>query len=273
MVGFEHRLEALAGKAAITTWVTDGGPAVDTPDPQITANFPYQLAAIAALACSGPLSSRSQWATETLGFPFGLAALMRRTAGAPWPDPGAGGDPEVVVMGHRAGRPVVLGALPEVEEADVLFLEPVSDRDRTWGAHLGGAPAGRPRLVAAVIGYADIEVPTYAYRCQANHEFEVVQSIMDDPLTLCPSCGAGVRRVVFPVGIVFKGQGFYKTDSRSSGTGSLTSPRTTAPESAQAEPAAKAEAPAKAEPAAKADVNPAPSGASAGATGTGVKNG
>ena len=121
--------------------------------------------------------------------------------------------------------------------------------------------------MAATIGYADTEVPTYAYRCQANHEFEVVQSIMDDPLSVCPSCGAGVRRVVFPVGIVFKGQGFYKTDSRSSGTGSITSPKATTPEPAQAEPAAKAA------PAAKADVNPAPSGASAGATGTGVKNG
>lgn len=110
-------------------------------------------------------------------------------------------------------------------------------------------------------------MPTYAYRCQANHEFEVVQSIVDDPLSVCPSCGAGVRRVVFPVGIVFKGQGFYKTDSRSSGTGSITSPRTTQPEPVPGESATKAE------PAAKADVNPAPSGASAGATGTGVKNG
>ncbi len=108
-------------------------------------------------------------------------------------------------------------------------------------------------------------MPTYAYRCQANHEFEVVQPIVDDPLTVCPSCGAGVRRVVFPVGIVFKGQGFYKTDSRSSGSGAITSPKSTAPE-----PAAPA---AKTEPASKADVNPAPSGASAGATGTGVKNG
>ncbi len=95
MVGFEHRLEALAGKAAITTWVTDGGPAVDTPDPQITANFPSQLAAIAALACSGPLSSRSQWAPETLGFPLGLAALMRRT-------PGPRGLPRVQVVTTRS---------------------------------------------------------------------------------------------------------------------------------------------------------------------------
>ena len=113
----------------------------------------------------------------------------------------------------------------------------------------------------AKIGYAVIEVPTYAYRCEASHEFEVVQSIMDDPLSACPTCGAGVRRVVFPVGIVFKGQGFYKTDSRSSGTGSITAPQAATP------------APAKTEPAAKADVSPAPSGASAGATGTGVKNG
>lgn len=65
------------------------------------------------------------------------------------------------------------------------------------------------------------EVPTYAYRCEAGHEFEVVQSITDDALKSCSVCGAPVRRMVFPVGIVFKGQGFYKTDSRSSTSSSI----------------------------------------------------
>lgn len=67
-------------------------------------------------------------------------------------------------------------------------------------------------------------MPTYAYRCGAGHEFEVVQSIMDEPLSACLTCGQPVRRVVFPVGIVFKGQGFYKTDSRSSSAATIASP-------------------------------------------------
>jgi putative FmdB family regulatory protein len=69
-------------------------------------------------------------------------------------------------------------------------------------------------------------VPTYAYRCQAGHQFEAVQGIHDPALTQCATCGAAVRRVVFPVGIVFKGQGFYKTDSRSSSTSSISTPAT-----------------------------------------------
>ncbi len=60
-------------------------------------------------------------------------------------------------------------------------------------------------------------MPTYGYRCEKNgHEFEVVQGINDPPLTRCKICGSKVRRIFYPVGIVFKGPGFYKTDSRSS---------------------------------------------------------
>jgi putative FmdB family regulatory protein len=59
-------------------------------------------------------------------------------------------------------------------------------------------------------------MPTYGYRCEKNgHEFEVVQGINDEPLTRCQVCGSKVRRIFYPVGIVFKGPGFYKTDSRS----------------------------------------------------------
>ena len=62
-------------------------------------------------------------------------------------------------------------------------------------------------------------MPTYEYRCTACEEhLEVVQSFKDEPLTKCPSCGKKALRKVFsPVGIVFKGSGFYKTDSRGSG--------------------------------------------------------
>ncbi|MGC1183932.1 MAG: FmdB family zinc ribbon protein [Candidatus Dormiibacterota bacterium] len=64
-------------------------------------------------------------------------------------------------------------------------------------------------------------MPTYAYRCQAGHQFEAVQGITEPALTACTTCGAAVHRVVFPVGIVFKGQGFYKNDSRSSSSSSI----------------------------------------------------
>ena len=64
-------------------------------------------------------------------------------------------------------------------------------------------------------------MPTYTYACtECGHEFDIRQSFTDDPLTDCPDCadGAGrLRKVIHPVGIAFKGSGFYKTDSRSSG--------------------------------------------------------
>jgi putative FmdB family regulatory protein len=59
-------------------------------------------------------------------------------------------------------------------------------------------------------------VPTYEYRCDTcAKDFDVVQSFHEDPLTECPTCGSPVRKVFGSVGIVFKGSGFYKTDSRS----------------------------------------------------------
>jgi putative FmdB family regulatory protein len=58
-------------------------------------------------------------------------------------------------------------------------------------------------------------MPTYGYRCEKNgHEFEVVQSFSDPPLKRCKICGSKVNRIFYPVGIVFKGPGFYATDSR-----------------------------------------------------------
>ena len=65
-------------------------------------------------------------------------------------------------------------------------------------------------------------MPTYEYRCTACDEhLEVVQSFKDEPLTKCPNCGKKALRKVFsPVGIVFKGSGFYKTDSRGGKKGS-----------------------------------------------------
>jgi putative FmdB family regulatory protein len=62
-------------------------------------------------------------------------------------------------------------------------------------------------------------LPTYEYHCDSCDEnFDVVQSFTDDPLTTCPTCGSPVRKVFGNVGIVFKGSGFYKTDSRTKST-------------------------------------------------------
>lgn len=58
-------------------------------------------------------------------------------------------------------------------------------------------------------------MPTYQYACTScGEQIEAVQRFTDDPLTVCPACGGGLRKVFSPVGIVFKGSGFYRTDSR-----------------------------------------------------------
>jgi len=60
-------------------------------------------------------------------------------------------------------------------------------------------------------------MPTYEYKCtECGSRFERWQSIKDDPLKECPECGGLPQRVIFPVGIVFKGSGFYVTDNRKS---------------------------------------------------------
>jgi len=67
-------------------------------------------------------------------------------------------------------------------------------------------------------------VPTYTYVCtDCDEHLEVVQSFTSDPLTECPRCGGRLRKVFHPVGVLFKGSGFYRTDSRSSGTSASTS--------------------------------------------------
>lgn len=73
-------------------------------------------------------------------------------------------------------------------------------------------------------------MPLYTYKCNdCDHEFEVRQRMVEDPLTICPVCGGAIRRVVSSVGVVFKGSGFYVTDnrSRSNGASSASSSKTT----------------------------------------------
>jgi putative FmdB family regulatory protein len=60
-------------------------------------------------------------------------------------------------------------------------------------------------------------MPTYEYACKdCGEHLEVVQSFKDEPLTECPNCQGNLRKVFSPIGIAFKGDGFYKTDNRSS---------------------------------------------------------
>ncbi|MGN9807835.1 FmdB family zinc ribbon protein [Micromonospora sp. BQ11] len=62
-------------------------------------------------------------------------------------------------------------------------------------------------------------MPTYQYACTAcGQQLEAVQSFSDEPLTECPACEGRLRKVFNSVGVVFKGSGFYRTDSRSSGS-------------------------------------------------------
>jgi putative FmdB family regulatory protein len=72
-------------------------------------------------------------------------------------------------------------------------------------------------------------VPTYQYACtECGHAFEQFQSFSDDSLTVCPECDGKLRKVFNAVGVVFKGSGFYRTDSRSdSGSSSTTTATTT----------------------------------------------
>jgi len=63
-------------------------------------------------------------------------------------------------------------------------------------------------------------VPVYSYKCEeCNHEFDIRQSYKDKPVAKCPKCQAEAKRVFCPVPIVFKGLGFYTTDSRAAAAG------------------------------------------------------
>lgn len=60
-------------------------------------------------------------------------------------------------------------------------------------------------------------MPTYEYVCETcGHRFDVRQSFSDGPVTSCPECTGGVRRVFHPAGVIFKGSGWYVTDNRKS---------------------------------------------------------
>jgi putative FmdB family regulatory protein len=67
-------------------------------------------------------------------------------------------------------------------------------------------------------------MPTYEYACKScGHHLEVSQSFSEEPLTTCPTCGGDVRKVFGSIGIVLKGSGFYRNDSRAASNGKTAS--------------------------------------------------
>jgi putative FmdB family regulatory protein len=101
-------------------------------------------------------------------------------------------------------------------------------------------------------------MPIYEYECTAcKHRFDRYQTFSEAPVTSCPECGNPVRKVLQPVGIVFKGSGWYKNDSRtSSANGKADAAKESAAGAsaeAKASGEAKSDTPGKAESAAKPD--------------------
>jgi putative FmdB family regulatory protein len=85
-------------------------------------------------------------------------------------------------------------------------------------------------------------MPTYQYACTACGEnIEAVQSFTDAALTECPACGGTLRKVFSAVGVVFKGSGFYKTDSRTGQKKAEPAATSTTDAKTESKPAAKAE--------------------------------
>ncbi|TDC09671.1 FmdB family transcriptional regulator [Nonomuraea longispora] len=83
-------------------------------------------------------------------------------------------------------------------------------------------------------------MPTYQYACNdCGEQLEAVQKFTDDALTVCPSCEGNLRKVFSAVGIVFKGSGFYKTDSRPSTSGASTSSSSKSADASSSESSSK----------------------------------
>ncbi|HEU5431397.1 MAG TPA: FmdB family zinc ribbon protein [Thermomicrobiales bacterium] len=110
-------------------------------------------------------------------------------------------------------------------------------------------------------------MPTYVYQCDdCGHDFEAVQRFADEPLTVCPECNGRVRRVLQPSPVIFKGSGWYITDSRNkaSANGSAKAEKTEKAESGAKADAGEAKGKAdKSAKEAKADSAKAPAAASA----------
>jgi putative FmdB family regulatory protein len=109
-------------------------------------------------------------------------------------------------------------------------------------------------------------MPTYQYRCtECGHDLEAVQKFTDATLTECPNCGGSLRKVFNAVGVVFKGSGFYRTDSRNgavNGAGPGSSEKATPSEKSTSNGDSKPKEPAAPKPNGSNGKQPVGSGAS-----------
>ena len=85
-------------------------------------------------------------------------------------------------------------------------------------------------------------MPTYDYQCRScGWTTEVIHSMLESGPTVCERCGGELRRILYPTGIIFKGSGFYRTDSRANGSGGTTptteAPKETTPSGSDSKPA------------------------------------
>ena len=100
-------------------------------------------------------------------------------------------------------------------------------------------------------------MPTYSYACtECDNRFDIVQSFSEDSLTVCPACSGKLRKLFNSVGIVFKGSGFYRTDSRS-GSGSAVAKAESGSDSSSSTTETKSDKPSEK----KADTKAAPAAA------------
>ena len=88
-------------------------------------------------------------------------------------------------------------------------------------------------------------MPTYQYTCtDCGEPVEVVQKFTDDPLSVCAACGGRLRKVFSPVGIVFKGSGFYRTDSRNGSSATAAAAKDKQPSESSSSSSASSDKPA-----------------------------
>ncbi|SPM35244.1 Predicted nucleic acid-binding protein, contains Zn-ribbon domain, partial [Mycobacterium rhizamassiliense] len=110
-------------------------------------------------------------------------------------------------------------------------------------------------------------VPTYSYACtECDNRFDVVQSFTDDTLTTCEKCSGRLRKLFNSVGVVFKGSGFYRTDSRESGKKSSSSNGSSSKDSGSSEKSSSSESSSSSDKSASSEKSSSSSTASAAST-------
>ncbi|MGI9196946.1 MAG: FmdB family zinc ribbon protein [Candidatus Nanopelagicales bacterium] len=111
-------------------------------------------------------------------------------------------------------------------------------------------------------------MPTYEYVCSdCGHELEAVQSFSDDPLTECPACAGSLRKRFGNVGVVFKGSGFYRNDSRGSSDSAKSDTKTDTKADAKSE--SKSDSTSGSTSGSTTSAKPAPASSTSGTTGGG----